>query len=210
MHFSRFTSLFTDYGLPISYDFYNRFRSGEMPIAIADYTEYNRLAVSAPEIKNLWTMTHIPGTVQEDGTVNYTAVAGVGQCGMILKSSKQPEQAWKYLEWFTRNEQQVVFGRKIEMILGPSGRYATANKQAFFNLPWSQQQAMKLDEQWKQVVELRQVPGTYYVQRDIQNAFRKVVLSGRNPRETLENYQESMNVEIRRKRKEFHLSLDES
>ena len=38
--FKMWTGLFSRYGFPLTYDFYNRFSSGEMPFAIADYTQY--------------------------------------------------------------------------------------------------------------------------------------------------------------------------
>ncbi len=74
--FTRYTRLFSDYGLPLSYDFYNRFCSGEMPLAIADYTEYNRLVVAAPEIAGLWAMAPVPGTLQPDGTLDRQVLSG--------------------------------------------------------------------------------------------------------------------------------------
>ena len=43
-------------------DFPNRFRTGEMPIGIVDYTTYNMLTVMAPEIKGLWDFTMVPGS----------------------------------------------------------------------------------------------------------------------------------------------------
>ena len=45
-----------------------RFRTGECPIIIADYTTYNNLCVSAPDIEGLWDFTVVPGIEQEDGT----------------------------------------------------------------------------------------------------------------------------------------------
>ena len=39
------------YDMPLTYDFYNRFRTGEMPIGITSYTMYNQLTVAAPEIR---------------------------------------------------------------------------------------------------------------------------------------------------------------
>lgn len=62
-------------------------------------------------------------------------------------------------------------------------------------------------EQWKQITELPQIPGSYYVQRNLNSAFRKVVLKNENPREMLELYNNEINAEIRRKRKEFGLFI---
>lgn len=68
--FKLYTSLFNSYGLPTVYDFLSRFRSGEMPIGIIDYTTYNTLTVSAPEIRGLWDFTYILGTEKTDANGN--------------------------------------------------------------------------------------------------------------------------------------------
>lgn len=68
--FTRWCSLYKDYGLPVSYDFYNRFRTGEIPLAIASYTEFARLESAAPEIRGLWEMAPIPGAARSDGTID--------------------------------------------------------------------------------------------------------------------------------------------
>ena len=59
--------LYTQSGLPLTYNFINRFRTGEMPLAIANYGEFNTLTVFAPELRGLWGMAPIPGTRQPDG-----------------------------------------------------------------------------------------------------------------------------------------------
>ena len=59
--FTQWTSNYVDYRMPVTYDFANRFRTGEMPLAIADYTQYSYLSVFAPEIKGLWGFTVVPG-----------------------------------------------------------------------------------------------------------------------------------------------------
>lgn len=54
--FVTWTNFFSRYGFPLSFDFYNRFRSGEMPIGIAAYTTYTMLESAAPEINGRWEM----------------------------------------------------------------------------------------------------------------------------------------------------------
>ena len=44
-----------------------------MPIGIDAYSMYNKLYLGAPEIAGNWEMIHLPGTVQEDGTINHAA-----------------------------------------------------------------------------------------------------------------------------------------
>ena len=53
------------------------------------------------------------------------------------------------------------------------------------------------------------IPATYYVNREITNAFRRVVLKNQNPRETLILFNRSINKEIKRKNEELQrLQLD--
>ncbi|XEC96040.1 extracellular solute-binding protein [Paenibacillus tarimensis] len=202
--FRQYTSLFSDYSIPLMFDFYNRFRSGEMPLGIADFTEYNRLQVAAPEIRNLWEMVPIPGTKHEDGTIDHTVVAG-GQGSIILRDATDREAAWQFVEWFSSEDIQASFGRMTEALLGPAGRYPTANLKAFEKLPWLQKERQLLLNQWENVKEIPRIPGDYYVQRNLDNAFRRVVIKGENTRDTLYNYNLEMNLEIARKREEFGL-----
>jgi ABC-type glycerol-3-phosphate transport system substrate-binding protein len=99
--FKRLTEYFTLFKFPTEYDFPNRFRSGEMPIGIADYTLYNQLSLFAPEIRGHWAMAPVPGTrrtkdvVLKDGVllgdctvVEYSTVADNGKPnhdGVVIK-----------------------------------------------------------------------------------------------------------------------------
>ncbi len=202
--FQQWTSLYKDYGLPYQFDFYNRFRSGEMPIGISYYTMYNQLSAAAPEIRGLWDFAPVPGTVQEDGTVN-NRVCGSGACAVLFKDSENKDAAWKFMDWFTGKDAQVAYGLELESLLGPVGRYATANLEAFDSLPWNNSQRNTIKQQWESVFHLEQVPGGYFVDRNITNAFRKVVFKQANARETLIEYNKVINTEITRKRKDFGL-----
>lgn len=51
--FKMATRFYTDYSLPLTFDFYNRFRTGEMPIGITAYSFYNSLSVMAPRASRL-------------------------------------------------------------------------------------------------------------------------------------------------------------
>lgn len=205
--FKLFTSLYFDYSLDLTYDFYNRFRSGQMPLAISDYTEYNRLQVAAPEIRGLWSMTLLPGTKRSDGGIDRSVCAG-SSSGVILSTTNKPEEAWEFLKWFASADAQAAFGVRVEAVLGASGRYAAANVLAFERLPWLRAQREVISAQREWMVGIPPVPGNYYVSRDIINAFRAVVLDGRNPRDALAEYDARINREIARKRAEFAISTE--
>lgn len=83
--FKTYTSFYNNYGLPLIFDFMSRFRTGEMPVGIANYTTYNTIVVGAPEIRNLWDFTYIPGTIDENGNINRSNAAG-GVCTMMIKN----------------------------------------------------------------------------------------------------------------------------
>lgn len=52
---------------------------------------------------------------------------------------------------------------------------------------------------------LPEIPGSYYVSRSIDNAFRAVLYDKKNPRETFEKENRNINEEIARKRRELGL-----
>lgn len=203
--FTQWNEFYTMYGLPLSFNLYNRFRTGEMPLAIGPYTEYAQLYAAAPEIRNLWNIALIPGTVDENGNVNRTVVGNGGTVAIILdkKNESTAKAAWEFIEWLTRDETQVTYGQSIESRLGILNRYNTANKEAFKQLPTSMNLRNTIIEQWEYVVEVPQMPATYYVTRNINNAFRRVQYYNENPRTTLHIYAGYINTEITRKLEEM-------
>nr|WP_255570167.1 extracellular solute-binding protein [Cohnella sp. CFH 77786] len=204
--FKTWTQFYTNYKFPLTADFPNRFRTGEMPLGIADYTTYNTLSVLAPEIKGLWDFTVVPGTVTPDGAVNHTVpshTTGV----MMLQNADDKESAWEFMKWWTDKETQVAFGREMEGLMGEAARYPTANIEALEQLPWPIRDYNNLNHQWKWVKGIPQVPGGYFTGRHLDNAFRKVVNNGENPREALSDYILYINDEIKIKRKEFNLGV---
>ena len=204
--FEMFTKFFTQYKLPTIYDFPNRFRSGEMPLGIQDYSTFNTLVVFAPEIRGLWDFTLIPGTLMEDGTIDRSCNAS-GSCSMILKQENEvvKQNAWEFMKWWVSTETQLRFGQEMESVMGASARYATANIHAFEQLSWSRSQQEVLMEQRKWTVGYREVAGGYYTSRHITNAVRKIINDNEDARETLLDYSRTINEEIEKKRLEFRL-----
>lgn len=202
--FKTWTSMYTDYGLPVTFDFANRFRSGEMPMGIADYSTANLLSIFAPEIRGEWGMALVPGTPQEDGTINY-ATTGTGTGAIILKSAKDVDAAWEFVKWWTDTDAQVRYGTQIEDRLGASARYTPANIAAFEDIPWSLEMKSLIKEQWQYVQGIPEVPGGYYTARHLNNAFRNVVYQQKDAEEVLYEYVDKINAEIAEKRKEFGL-----
>ncbi|WP_418037984.1 extracellular solute-binding protein [Paenibacillus xylanilyticus] len=203
--FKRWTQFYTNYKFPLKADFPNRFRTGEMPIGIADYTTYNMLTVMAPEIRNLWDFTIVPGTELPDGSIRHE-VASATSAVMMLENAGNKEAAWKFMKWWTDEQTQIEYGREMEGLMGAAARYPTANIKALQQLPWPVKDYQNLEKQWKWVQGIPQLPGGYFTGRHLDNAFRKVVNANENPREALSDYVLYIDDEIELKRKEFNLN----
>ena len=203
--FTKYTDLFTQYSLPVNYDLFNRFRTGEMPIGFTTYTFYNQLKQAAPEISGLWEMTLLPGTVREDGTISRADGASGSALVAIKSGTVREEYAWEYLKWITGKDAQSRYGREIEGLLGPTARISTANLAAFETLDWTKSVRDEINRQRDEIYEVPEVPGGYYLQRNINNAFNRVVNQGDTPRDALNEWTKQTDSEIARKRAEFGL-----
>ena len=204
--FQKLTEFFTTYALPVSADFSNRFRTGEIPIGIADYTLFNTLEIFAPEIKGLWSFAPLPG--YEDpvtGEVDNTVVSGSSHT-VMMESSKKKADSWEFMKWWLEESTQVQYGNTLESILGSGARYATANTKVLTQLPWATSQSDVILEQFEHTKGVPDVPGYYMTGREIDYAFKGVVTDGQNPREALYLNVKEINDELTIKREEFHLT----
>ena len=204
--FSMWVSLYVDYELPVKYDTLTRFRSGEMPVVIEDFTFYNLLQVAAPEIRGMWSFCQVPGTVQADGSVDHS-VSGTGICCMLMEAAEDKDAAWEFMKWWTSAPVQTQYGKDIENQLGVSARYPSANVEAFASMPWSAAELGILNAQWENVHGIPEVPGGYFTARHLNNAFRRVLNYHEDPGETLLDYVKNIDEEITTKRKEFGLEV---
>ncbi|MFC0392978.1 extracellular solute-binding protein [Paenibacillus mendelii] len=201
------TGLYTNYKISKEANFYNRFRTGEIPIGVADYTMYLQLMTAAPELTGLWEMRPMPGITQEDGQIN-RSMGGAGQSAVIFKDSKLKDEAWEFVKWWTSQQSQERYGADIEMSLGSAARWNTANVEALKDLPWAKKDVDAILEQWEWFKEREIVPGDYYTTRYITNIWSEIVLNGKNIREALEEGVKEINKEIRKKRTEFNLDVE--
>lgn len=211
--FKRYCEYYTDYKLDKATSAEERFRTGECPIIISDYTTYNNLQVSAPDILGLWDFTLVPGTVQEDGTIN-RATGSTGLADIIMSATEYPDESWEFLKWWTSTETQTLYGREMESLMGASARVATANVEALANLSWPIRDYRALVEQMEYVQGIPQVPGGYYTWRNINNAFYTITTdtatNNTTPREALMDKVYYINAEINYKRTEFGLPLHQA
>jgi ABC-type glycerol-3-phosphate transport system substrate-binding protein len=206
--FKQWTDFYTNYRFQIQANFVNRFRSGEMPIGISYYSMYNTLTVFAPEISGNWSFTTVPGVRLENGDIN-NVVPTTGTGILLMKQSKQKDLAWEFMKWWTEEDTQVRFGREMEGILGAAARYPTANINALEKLPWPVKDLNVLRAQWEKTIGIPEVPGGYFLGRHLDNALRRVINTGANPRDTLYEYANIVHNEITTKRREFNLDLED-
>ena len=218
--FKAWTSLYTEKGFDLAYDPFNRLRTGEMPIALASFSLYNQIKVSAPEINGRWAMYPVVGTprynadgtpmLDENGrqvidrswscaTQGSVGLSQGATCTFILKDCKNKEAAWEFLKWYTSDEVRKEFALKIEMRMGVASRYTPANYRVLEDLPWTDEEREMLLAQWEELTLFPEIPGSYYVGRNLTYAFRRVVYNDENPVYALNKYNEIINRELTRK-----------
>ena len=191
---------YSGYGMPVSYDFANRFASGEMPLAVADYsTAFNTLVAFAPQIEGLWGITLVPGTPDENGNVDHSSPVNV-TASIVLSDSKHKEAAVEFIDWWSSDEAQINFGSFLESLLGAAGRYAIANVAGLEKLSWTKLQARNLKLQLENTVGVPEVPGGYYTGRNLNNAFRAIIDDGIDVREAMYDCNKLLSEEMQYQR----------
>lgn len=207
--FKWYTDLFTVHGLDVQADFANRFRTGEMPIGVTDYTTFCTLEIFAPEIKGLWSFAPFLGTVKEDGTIDNTYVCDTVQT-VIMKGADDKEAAWEFVKWWNSTESQLSYANTLEAIMGTAARYPAADPNVIRQLPWSNEELKQLLSQFDHLWSMPAVPGYYMNTRMIGYAFEDVVANLSNPRETLYLNIRDIDRELTKKREEFGLSTQDT
>ena len=198
--FTELTDLFTIYDLPVNVDnLYQHFRNGDMPIGIADYRTYNLLTNAAPELSSSWEVALIPGTMQEDGTID-RSTCGCAESTVIFKSDSERErQAWEFVKWWSSTEVQAQFGQTIQITYGDEYMWATANMEAFEQLPWDSSARQVIMETASNVVDIARVPGTYLLEREMSNTFNDIIVNGDNEQTRIDEAVKTINREFERK-----------
>jgi ABC-type glycerol-3-phosphate transport system substrate-binding protein len=211
--FETLANYFTQYSLPYTYSATTRLKTGDMPIVIAEYlSTYNTLVVYAPEIAGLWDFCELPGTtrVDEDGNtyVDHTTQAYV--TGIIMpKGCTDQESAWEFMKWYAGKDYQVDYSNEMMAILGPSAKQGVANLEALAELPWTASEYQILYSMISNSKTIAAYPGSYFTDRYIGFALVAAYSDGDDPSEAVLSYVDETNAEITRKRKEFHLMVED-
>lgn len=193
--FDYWTKLYTDYKYMKEADFYNRFRTGSIPLGIAPYSPtYMQILTMAPELSGRWSVALVPGFDKENRTA-----AGSGTACAIVKKSPNIDKAWEFLKWWTDADTQVRYINNIESVLGSIGRVATANVEALKRLNWQTEHLGIIMKQWENVKEIPEVPGSYYLARAIDQSYWEVVNGQSTAKDALKKWNKTANQEIERK-----------
>ncbi|MBB3111415.1 ABC-type glycerol-3-phosphate transport system substrate-binding protein [Paenibacillus phyllosphaerae] len=201
--FKQWTDLFNTYAIDREVpSFYQHFRNGTMPIGISDYNMYVQLAAAAPELNGRWGIALLPGVQQSDGTISRWAGGGQ-RTGVIFEKSKKQEEAWQFLKWWLSTETQEQYGSDLEAMNGVAFRWNTSNVEAFQRLPWKREDAEVILEQWKWYKDIPNVPGGYFLDRELNNAWVRSVVGAANYMSSLEQAVRDINRELLRKQQEF-------
>ena len=205
--FDTMCSYFTNYGFPVSYDFANRFRTGELPLGFSDYVgSYNQLTIFATEIRDLWEFVPIIGYEREDGTINNDSLVTVAPM-MMMRGVENKKNSWLFMQWFVSKDTQVEYSNDVVATIGQGAMYATANKEALDELPWSTSDKNHIYEQLEHLSSIPEYPGGYILGRYTNFAFLDAYNNNADPAESLLAYVDDINKEITRKREEFDLPV---
>jgi ABC-type glycerol-3-phosphate transport system substrate-binding protein len=202
------------HGAPFVSSFFDRFRTGEMPIGIHDYSLYTNLHYAALEIKDNWGIWPVPGVLREDGTIDRSIVSSPGgadgpqsTAGFITKTRPERlDDAWEFVQWFMSEGTQAAYAMEIEGMFGIYGRVSTASVGAHASIPWGKNAYETLMSAMGDLNEIPGVPGAYFIGRHVDNARNEIIIKGEMPRTAMVKYTEIINREIAWKYEELGLN----
>ncbi|MDR0325721.1 MAG: extracellular solute-binding protein [Oscillospiraceae bacterium] len=208
------TNMHILHGAPVVSSFFDRFRTGEMPIGIHDHSLFTNLHYAALEIKDNWAIYPVPGVLQEDGTIDRSIISSTGavtapesSAGFIANTRPERlDNAWEFVRWFMSAETQAMYAMEIEGMFGVFGRVNTASVGAHASIPWDKAAYQTIIETFSNFNEIPGVPGAYFVGRHMTNASNEIIISGEMPRTAMVKYTEIINREIAWKYEELRLN----
>jgi ABC-type glycerol-3-phosphate transport system substrate-binding protein len=140
--------------------------------------------------------------VLSDGTQNRYATGSAQAC-IMLADTDRPQESWEFLRWWMSTETQVEFQRQLIMNYGTGYLWNSANTEAFRYLPIPEEHKDVILAQWEWLQEPVKLPGTYMQERELSNAWNRIVFDGLNPRVAIDNAILTINREMARKMEEL-------
>ncbi len=200
------TELYTLYGLPqqIS-NFFDNFRNGSLPIGISTFDTYIRLNMAAPEIAGKWGVALSPGVENEEGEIERWQTGSATSMALFKSGNDDKDKAgWEVLKWWSSENIQTEFMNRLTMLYGKAYIWNSANIKAFSNsVAFSSADKKVILEQWEWMREIPKVPGWYMLERELSNAWNKIVINGQNTRSAVEDAVTKIDKELMRKLEEF-------
>ena len=194
---------FTVYGMPLTTsNFYDSFRYGSLPIGVSNFETYIKLLTAAPEIAGLWDIDLYPATVLPDGR-ELRYATGSAQASIMFAATDKPQESWEFMKWWMSTETQIDFQQQLILNYGLEYLWNSANLEAFQYSPISEHHREVILEQWQWLQEPVKLPGSYMQERELSNAWNKIVFDGVNPRVAIDESIIIINREITRKMEEF-------
>ena len=118
--------------------------------------------------------------------------------------------AFEYMKWWMEEDVQGEYANELVALLGPAGKYNTANFNAFNAMPWSASELRTLNNLYGHLKGYPEMPGGYIIMRYVNFAFMETYNNGAVPSEALLSYIDSINGELARKREELENGKDKS
>ncbi len=207
--FDTLCSLFNDYSLPISGVDATRFRTGELPVFVANWTTYNTF-MGYYELRGMWTMESLIGYEHYDENGNLERVdrsSILNVEGIVIpRGSDNPQHVWEYMKWYAGEDAQTRLARQqLAVANNTTVKYNSANLNALMNQAWTDDERAAMLEQIPFLKGIPFNPGDYNIARYIEFAFLAAYNQNANPADTLMTYVVDIDKELSRKREEYHL-----
>ena len=202
--FKLMTDLYTRYSLPENIaNFYNNFRYGVTPIGASDLNTYILLKNAAPEIAEQWGIAPNVGVKNDKGEILRYQPAVNTACFM-MKETKSPDKSWEFMKWWMDTNTQTSFANDLQLRFGPEYIWTSANLQAFKQSSSFPEEDKKIIlKQLEYIKEVPRNPAYFAVERELSNAWNKVMFNDKPPRIALDQAILTSNREIAKKLKEF-------
>ncbi|MBL8055189.1 MAG: extracellular solute-binding protein, partial [Anaerolineales bacterium] len=194
---------FTLYGMPLeTASFYDSFRYGTLPVGVSNFETYVKLATAAPEIEGLWSIGLYPATVLPDGR-QLRYATGSAQAAIMFAATRHRDEAWEFMKWWAATATQVEFQQQLILNYGQGYLWSSANMEAFQLAAIPAEHKAVILKQWEWLQEPVKLPGSYMQEREISNAWNRIVFDGWNTRWAIDSALITINREIARKMEEF-------
>ncbi len=203
--FKQWTDLYLKYGLQAEMSsFYQHFRTGDVPLGLADIDQYIQFDMAAPDISGLWGIALVPGTYGADGVLDRWQ-AGTQTGAVMFKTTDAREtRAWDFLKWWLSTDTQILFADDMESYYGEEFRWFSANQDVIKTQAWPEDAKKVLLAQMAWYKQLPMVPGgSYMTSRELWNAWTRIVIDKKNYRSEIEEAVEDITLELSIKQREM-------